>query len=60
MPTSKLTFIDLNFRPQTYWPLNERSHVVSAIKCAERRAYVERMIAEVARQSCLTVSCNRA
>ena len=39
--------LDLNFRPQSYfWPLNERSHVVSAIKGAERRAYVERMIAE--------------
>ena len=32
--------LDLNFRPQSYfWPLNERSHVVSAIKGAERRAY---------------------
>jgi hypothetical protein len=39
--------LDLNFRPQSYfWPMNERSHVVSAIKGAERRAYVERMIAE--------------
>ncbi len=31
--------LDLNFRPQSYfWTLNKRSHVVSAIKGAERRA----------------------
>lgn len=47
MPTHDELDLDLNFRPQTYfWPLNERSHVVAAIKGAERRAYVERMIAE--------------
>jgi len=46
MPTSEPD-LDLNFRPQTYfWPLNERSHVVSAIKGAERRPYVELMMAE--------------
>ena len=46
MPMPKLD-LDLNFRPQSYfWPLNERSHVVSAIKGAERRAYVELMIAQ--------------
>ncbi len=46
MPTHEPD-LDLNFRPQSYfWPLNERSHVVSAIKGAERRAYVELMIAQ--------------
>ena len=45
--------LDLNFRPQSYFlPLNERSHVVAAIKGAERRAYVERM----ARTAC---NCNQ-
>ncbi len=36
--------IDLNFRPKGYfWPLGLRTHVVSSVKGAERRAYVKDM-----------------
>jgi len=36
--------IDLNFRPKSYfWPLAMRTHVISSIKGAERKAYVKEM-----------------
>ena len=39
--------IDLDFRPKRYfWPLDIRTHVVSSIKGAERKAYVKEMFAE--------------
>ena len=37
--------IDLNFRPKGYfWPLDIRTHVISSIKGAERKAYVKAMV----------------
>jgi hypothetical protein len=35
--------IDLNFRPRYFWPLDIRTHVISSIKGAERKAYVKTM-----------------
>jgi hypothetical protein len=46
MPTSSAD-IELNFRPKCYfWPLDLRTHVVSSVKGAARRTYVERMFAD--------------
>jgi len=46
-PTTSSTEIDLDFRPKSYfWPLDLRTHVLSSIKGAERRSYVERMFDE--------------
>lgn len=39
--------IELDFRPKGYfWPLDLRTHVVSSVKGAARRTYVERMFAD--------------
>jgi hypothetical protein len=39
--------IDLNFRPKGYfWPLDLRTHVLSSIKGAERKAYIKEMFEE--------------
>jgi len=46
-PTTSSSDIDLAFRPNGYfWPLDLRTHVLSSIKGAERRSYVERMFDE--------------
>ena len=46
-PTTSSSDIDLAFRPKSYfWPLDLRTHVLSSIKGAERRSYVERMFDE--------------
>jgi hypothetical protein len=45
--TASSSEIDLNFRPKGYfWPLDLRTHVVSSIKGAERKAYVKAMFEE--------------
>ncbi len=42
-----LSEINLNFRPKSYfWPLPLRTHVISSIKGAERKAYVKEMFEE--------------
>jgi hypothetical protein len=46
-PTASFSDINLDFRPRSYfWPLDLRTHVLSSIKGAERRRYVERMFDE--------------
>jgi hypothetical protein len=46
MPTS-VSEINLTFRPKGYfWPMSLRTHVVSSIKGAERKAYVKEMFEE--------------
>ena len=46
-PTASFSDINLDFRPRSYfWPLDLRTHVLSSIRGAERRRYVERTFDE--------------